>query len=126
MHPIVDEAGVIRFLHPTGIDITDRVAAEAALLALEAEEREIALGLQRALLPTRVVDRPGIALAALYEAGSDVLEVGGDWFDAFELPDGRIAVTVGDVVGHGLRCCRCDGTGTNGTRGSRRSCPRAR
>ena len=31
MHPIVDNAGVIRFLHPTGIDITDRVAAEAAL-----------------------------------------------------------------------------------------------
>ena len=90
-------------MHPTGIDITDRVAAEAALRALEAEERQIALGLQRALLPLRlVVDRPDIALAALYEAGSDVLEVGGDWFDAFELPDGRIAVTVGDVVGHGL------------------------
>ena len=45
---------------------------------------------------------PEIALAALYEAGSDVLEVGGDWYDAFELPDGRIALTVGDVVGHGL------------------------
>ena len=102
MHPIVDDAGVTRFLHPTGIDITERVAAEAALKALEAEEREIALGLQRALLPASFVDRPGIALAAQYEAGSDVLEVGGDWFDAFDLPDGRLAVTVGDVVGHGL------------------------
>ena len=103
MHPVVDDAGVVRFLHPTGIDITDRVAAEAALRALEAEEREIAVGLQRALLPSRiVVDRPDIALGALYEAGSDALEVGGDWFDAFELPDGRVAVTVGDVVGHGL------------------------
>jgi PAS domain S-box-containing protein len=102
IHPIVDDAGVIRFLHPTGIDITDRVAAEAALKALEAEEREIALGLQRALLPMQILGRPGIALAARYEAGSDVLEVGGDWFDAFDLPDGRIAVTVGDVVGHGL------------------------
>ena len=102
MHPIVDDAGVIRFLHPTGIDITERVAAEAALKALEAEEREIALALQRALLPMQIIDRPGLALATRYEAGSDVLEVGGDWFDAFDLPDGRLAVTVGDVVGHGL------------------------
>ena len=102
MHPIVDESGVVRFLHPTGIDITERVAAEKALRALEAEEREIAIGLQRALLPTRLAERSDIALAALYEAGSDVLEVGGDWYDAFELPDGRIALTVGDVVGHGL------------------------
>ena len=31
-----------------------------------------------------------------------MLEVGGDWYDAFELPDGRVALTVGDVVGHGL------------------------
>ena len=93
---------MVRFLHPTGIDITERVAAEKALRALEAEEREIAIGLQRALLPTRLAERSDIALAALYEAGSDVLEVGGDWYDAFELPDGRIALTVGDVVGHGL------------------------
>ena len=92
----------MRFLHPTGIDVTDRVEAEKALRALEAEEREIAVGLQRALLPARLVSRSDIALAALYEAGSDVLEVGGDWYDAFELPDGRVALTVGDVVGHGL------------------------
>jgi anti-sigma regulatory factor (Ser/Thr protein kinase) len=102
MHPIVDEAGVVRFLHPTGIDVTDRVEAEKALRALEAEEREIAVGLQRALLPSRLAERSDIALAALYEAGSDVLEVGGDWYDAFDLPDGRVALTVGDVVGHGL------------------------
>ena len=102
MHPIVDESGVVRFLHPTGIDVTDRVQAEKALRALEAEEREIAVGLQRALLPARLAARSDIVLAALYEAGSDVLEVGGDWYDAFELPDGRVALTVGDVVGHGL------------------------
>src|SRR5262249_14784203 len=37
-----------------------------------------------------------------YEAGSERLEVGGDWYDAFELPSGRVGLTVGDVVGHGL------------------------
>ena len=57
MHPIVDETGFVRFLHPTGIDITERVEAENALRALEAEERAIAVGLQRALLPAKLVDR---------------------------------------------------------------------
>ena len=93
---------VIRFLHPTGIDITERTRAEEALRALEAEEREIAIGLQRALLPDRLITPAGISCTARYEAGSEALEVGGDWYDAFELADGRVAVTVGDVVGHGL------------------------
>ena len=37
-----------------------------------------------------------------YEPSSEELLVGGDWYDAFELPDGRIAITLGDVLGHGL------------------------
>ncbi len=102
MHPIRDENDVVRFLHPTGIDITDRTRAEEALRAREAEEREIAVGLQRALLPARLTMPVGISCAARYEAGGEALEVGGDWYDAFELADGRVAVTVGDVVGHGL------------------------
>jgi PAS domain S-box-containing protein len=102
MHPIRDVLGEVRFLHPTGIDITDRTRAEEALRAREAEEREIALGLQRALLPDRLVVPARVSCAARYEAGSDTLEVGGDWYDAFTLEDGRVAVTVGDVVGHGL------------------------
>jgi len=83
-------------------DVHERTVAEEALRAQEAEEREIAVGLQRALLPGHLVSAPRLALAARYEAGSDVLEVGGDWYDAFDLPDGRIGLTVGDVVGHGL------------------------
>ena len=102
MHPIRDELGAVRFLHPTGIDVTERVRAEEALRAREAEEREIAIGLQRALLPEGLVAHPELSFAARYEAGSAALEVGGDWYDAFTLPDGRVAVTVGDVVGHGL------------------------
>jgi PAS domain S-box-containing protein len=102
MHPIRGGDAIIHFLHPTGIDITDRTRAEEALRAREAEEREIAVGLQRALLPDRLTMPMGISCSARYEAGSEALEVGGDWYDAFVLADGRVAVTVGDVVGHGL------------------------
>ena len=41
-------------------------------------------------------------MAALYAPAGEDLEVGGDWYDTFALPDGRIAVVVGDVVGRGL------------------------
>ncbi len=102
IHPIRDERGAVRFLYPTGIDITERARAEEALRAKEAEEREIAVGLQRALLPASLVVPAGVSVAARYEAASAALEVGGDWYDVFPLADGRVALTVGDVVGHGL------------------------
>ena len=43
----------------------------------------------------------GLPTAARYLPASD--EVGGDWYDLFELPRGRLGVAIGDVVGHGLR-----------------------
>jgi PAS domain S-box-containing protein len=102
MHPIRDTAGTVRFLYPTGIDVTERSRAEAALRAREAEEHQIALGLQHALLPRELAAPAGVSVAARYEAGSATLEVGGDWYDVFVLPNGSVALTVGDVVGHGL------------------------
>src|SRR4029077_18548133 len=97
-----DTSGTVRFLYPTGIDVTERSRAEQALRAREAEEREIALGLQHALLPSKLVAPAGVSVAARYEAGSTSLEVGGDWYDVFALANGAVALTVGDVVGHGL------------------------
>ena len=102
MHPIRDELGEVRFIYTAGLDVTQRIRAEEALRVREAEEREIALGLQRALLPRNLVVSPGVSVAARYEAASAALEVGGDWYDVVPLGDGRVAVTVGDVVGHGL------------------------
>ena len=61
-------------------------------------DRELALALQRAILGT--IDYPGFA--ARYEPADRPLEVGGDWYDLVELPDGRIGIVVGDCVGHGL------------------------
>lgn len=70
-------------------------------LALK-EEHRIAVQLQRGLLPKRLPQVPGIALAAHYEAAGRGAEAGGDWYDAFALPNGRVGVVVGDVTGRGL------------------------
>ena len=63
------------------------------------QQRETALALQRAILgPARLP----AGFAARYEPANRPLEVGGDWYDIVELPDGRIGIVVGDCVGHGL------------------------
>ncbi|MFI5881619.1 PP2C family protein-serine/threonine phosphatase [Streptomyces sp. NPDC051554] len=66
-----------------------------------AHEREVALTLQAAMLPP---PRPvGHHRAAVrYRPAVDALNVCGDWYDLVDLPDGGMAVAVGDVVGHGL------------------------
>jgi anti-sigma regulatory factor (Ser/Thr protein kinase)/putative methionine-R-sulfoxide reductase with GAF domain len=75
---------------------------ERARLFSELErEHRVAMVLQRSLLPKRLADVVGVATAARYLPASD--EVGGDWYDVFELPRGRTGVAIGDVVGHGVR-----------------------
>lgn len=69
--------------------------------ALFTQQRSISLTLQRSLL-AELPAVPGIELAVSYRPGVTDLEVGGDWYDAFELPSGRLALVIGDVVGRGL------------------------
>jgi serine phosphatase RsbU (regulator of sigma subunit) len=45
---------------------------------------------------------PAVELAATYRAGLDEARIGGDWYDGFVLPDGRLGTVVGDVMGKGL------------------------
>ena len=66
---------------------------------LEHEHRS-AMVLQRSLLPKKLIDVLGVKAAARYLPATD--EVGGDWYDVFELPAGHLGVAIGDVVGHGL------------------------
>jgi PAS domain S-box-containing protein len=65
-------------------------------------ERATAVALQRSLLPDRLPDVPGVELAARFRAGSAEADVGGDWYDVFTLPDGRVVLVVGDVMGKGV------------------------
>jgi serine phosphatase RsbU (regulator of sigma subunit) len=65
------------------------------------ETRDVARQLQRAVLPDNLDAIPGWHVAAHYEPGGTA-EVGGDFYDAVPLPDGRLAVFIGDVMGHGV------------------------
>jgi PAS domain S-box-containing protein len=84
-----------------------RNAIERAALILERtrlfeRERTIAATLQRDLLPETLPAVPGVAVSAYFTSGGDGVRVGGDWYDAFALPGGRLGVVVGDVAGHGV------------------------
>ncbi|MET8077488.1 SpoIIE family protein phosphatase [Streptomyces sp. NPDC005303] len=63
-------------------------------------ERRLALTLQRALLPHRLPQVPGMRLATHYRASNRGAEVGGDWYDVLALPDGSVGLAIGDVMGH--------------------------
>jgi GAF domain-containing protein len=64
-------------------------------------QRQVARALQRGLVSTEMPRMEGCELGAVYEAASSEADIGGDFFDAFELPGGRLAVAVGDVSGKG-------------------------
>ena len=81
--------------------------AQACALALEAlrsysEEHTLALSLQRAFLPGRLPEAPGVELAVRYLPATAQNQVGGDFYEALETPEGLL-LAVGDVVGHSLR-----------------------
>jgi PAS domain S-box-containing protein len=105
--------GALRFsfMRPRKITDEERVFLEAlagqCALAVERasmfeREHTTAETLQRSLLPDRLPSVPGIILEARYLPVTRNMEIGGDWYDAFRLPDGRLAVAAGDVMGKGL------------------------
>ncbi|GAA1415338.1 SpoIIE family protein phosphatase [Streptomyces thermospinosisporus] len=64
--------------------------------------QDIALTLQRALLPASLATSPHVEIAHRYVPGSHASLVGGDWYDAISVRGGRVALVVGDVMGHGV------------------------
>ncbi|MEU0724204.1 SpoIIE family protein phosphatase [Streptomyces sp. NPDC006140] len=67
-----------------------------------ARERTTALTLQRSLLLQRLPSQEALEVASRYLPAGTGAEVGGDWFDVIPLSGARVALVVGDVVGHGL------------------------
>jgi serine phosphatase RsbU (regulator of sigma subunit) len=82
-------------------DLGRRAAAAIDNAQLHSQTRDVALQLQRAVLPENLDTVLGWQVAAHYEPGGHA-EVGGDFYDAVALPDGRLAVFIGDVMGHGV------------------------
>jgi PAS domain S-box-containing protein len=83
--------------------LADRAAVAIDNARLHQRERQLALTLQRSLLPQRLPRVPGLQNAARYlPARSGGGEVGGDWYDVVQLPGGRVAIVVGDVMGRGV------------------------
>ncbi|HWC86318.1 MAG TPA: SpoIIE family protein phosphatase [Solirubrobacteraceae bacterium] len=83
-------------------DLAERAASSIRRAQLHEQHHTIAATLQRGLLPTELPRIPGLELTAHYEPAGDVVEVGGDWYDAFPLRGGRVGIVLGDVAGKGI------------------------
>ncbi|HZG03401.1 MAG TPA: SpoIIE family protein phosphatase [Streptomyces sp.] len=69
---------------------------------LYGREAYIADELQRTMLPDELPQPTGVTLASRYLPAAETARVGGDWYDAIPLPGGRVALVVGDVMGHSM------------------------
>ncbi|HEX6421105.1 MAG TPA: GAF domain-containing SpoIIE family protein phosphatase [Acidimicrobiales bacterium] len=112
--------GAIGFGNRTGrtlgtaeVELAKAVAARAAVIVDNArlfdEQSAVARALQDSLLPARLPEIPGIELGARYRAAGQGLDVGGDFYDAFQVDANWWIVAVGDVCGHGVEAAATTG-----------------
>lgn len=82
-------------------DVTELRRLQRQVADTMRRQREALQQLQSSLLPL-LPEVAGVGLAARYLPAADEVRLGGDWFDVVHAPDGRLVLSVGDVVGHGL------------------------
>jgi PAS domain-containing protein len=112
--PVTDAAGQVVALRGAFQDISAHYHTQVALAATRdqladseqrvVEEHRLALRLQQAIMPPdeQPVEAAGIDVAVRYRPVGEGHLVGGDWYDALQLPDQRVLLVVGDVAGHGI------------------------
>ncbi len=83
-------------------DVAWRISSALRNATAYRRESRIARVLQTAMLPVALPRAPGISFDVSYISAETEMLIGGDWYDAFELADGRLAFSIGDVAGHGL------------------------
>jgi serine phosphatase RsbU (regulator of sigma subunit)/anti-sigma regulatory factor (Ser/Thr protein kinase) len=125
--PLVVEGTVVGVLHVGTLyerpfddedaELLQRAGDRAALAIfsrLTERERGLADALQRSLMPA-LPDLPAVGLAGRYLPAA-AARLGGDWYDAFSLPDGRLGMAIGDVVGRGFHAAAIMGQLRSGLR----------
>ncbi|MCK8681599.1 SpoIIE family protein phosphatase [Streptomyces lichenis] len=91
---------------PGDLLVAAQLATHTALgidkAVLYGREAYIADELQRTMLPENLPQPTGVRLASRYLPAAETARVGGDWYDAIPLPGSRVALVVGDVMGHSM------------------------
>jgi serine phosphatase RsbU (regulator of sigma subunit) len=112
--PVLGPEGGLRLVRGAYQDVSSQHWTEVALAATRdqlaqseqeaAERARLTLQLQHAIMPPagRRLSAPGMDVAVRYRPAESAASVGGDWYDAFVLPDGQVLLCVGDVAGHGV------------------------
>jgi anti-sigma regulatory factor (Ser/Thr protein kinase) len=125
--PLLVEGGVIGVMHvgtlterkftEDDVELLQSAGGRAALAIssrLTERERSLADALQSSLIP-RLPELPAVTLAGRYLPAASA-QLGGDWYDAFQLPDGRLGMAIGDVVGRGFHAAALMGQLRSGLR----------
>jgi serine phosphatase RsbU (regulator of sigma subunit)/PAS domain-containing protein len=127
--PVLDTSGTLVAVRGVYQDLTDQYRTELVLTATRSQladsearadnQHQLALALQKAIIPDAppLLTGSGLAAAVRYRPAEQESLVGGDWYDAVKLPDGRILLAVGDVAGHSIRSVAAMTTLRNSLRG---------
>ncbi|WP_157549082.1 SpoIIE family protein phosphatase [Nonomuraea candida] len=112
--PILDTDGVPVKVRCLVQDVTRNRRRERALAVAHEqahrqrrraeEEHQVTVQLQNTILPIRrgLIHLPGLTVGVRYLPGEELIRLGGDWFKARLIPDGRVLLAIGDAMGHGL------------------------
>ncbi len=82
--------------------LAGQLAVALTTASLREQQQQVALTLQRSLLPDLAPEHPALDVAARYQPGARDVEVGGDWYDVVPLGAHRTALVMGDVMGRGV------------------------